>query len=97
MREVKQEDLVATGQALLRRVDQLERDVAALKDGASERVVVLRELTRGEAKAEILDLLQQSGEDLYFSDIAERLQLDLELVVELSLELMREGQVEPAD
>jgi dCTP deaminase len=59
--------------------------------GERTQTVVLRAITRQQAKAEILDLFKNSNETLFYSDIAERLRLDLELVVELCNELEKEG------
>lgn len=58
----------------------------------SEDVMVLRSITRDEAKTEILDLLDKSDK-LYYYDIAEALRLDLEEVVEIMSELESEGFV----
>jgi len=61
-----------------------------------ENVVVLREITREEAKAEIANLFSE-GQTLYYSDIATKLRLDLELVVDICNELMSEGEISVAD
>lgn len=58
----------------------------------SEDVMILRSITRDEAKREILDLLDKSDK-LYYYDIAEALRLDLEQVVELMSELETDGFV----
>ena len=52
---------------------------------SGEEVIVLREITREEAKQEIRQLFQ-SGRTLYYSDIAEELKLDLKLVVDICRE-----------
>lgn len=62
----------------------------------SEDVMILRTITRDQAKKEILDLLDKSDK-LYYYDIAEALQLDLEQVVELMSELESEGCVGVAE
>jgi len=61
-----------------------------------ENVIVLREITREEAKAEIAKLFSE-GQTLYYSDIATKLRLDLELVVDICNELMSEGEISVAD
>jgi regulator of replication initiation timing len=61
-----------------------------------ENVIVLREITREEAKAEIANLFSE-GQTLYYSDIATKLRLDLELVVDICNELMNEGEISIAD
>ena len=53
----------------------------------------MRSITRDQAKQEILELFQ-SGETLFFSDIAKRLNIDLPLVVEICQELREEGEIE---
>ncbi len=75
------------------RVAALERELEYLKASASDSVIVLRTISREDAKQEIKQLFQ-AGETLYFSDIAARLQLDLQLVVEICQELMEEGEIE---
>jgi len=54
--------------------------------------VVLRTVSGEEAKQEILDLFQ-SGESLDQAEVAQRLSLDLMLVVDLCDELVKEGLV----
>jgi hypothetical protein len=61
-----------------------------------EDVMVLRSITRDEAKKEILDLLDKSDK-LYYYDIAEALRLDLEEVVQIMSELESEGFVGVAE
>ena len=58
----------------------------------SERVIVLREISREKAKDEIYKLFS-SGETLYYSDIAQELGLDLELVVDICTELQKQGEI----
>jgi len=64
--------------------------------GVGEEVISIREISREQAKAEIAELFEKS-ETLYFSDIAEELRLDLELVVELCAELQKEGKIKLKD
>jgi dCTP deaminase len=61
----------------------------------SDRVstVVLRALPREEAKREVLDLFRSASGPLFYSDIAERLQMDLEQVLDITNELEREGLI----
>jgi len=63
---------------------------------SSEEVMVLRSITRDEAKKEILDLLDKSDK-LYYYDIAEALRLDLEEVVQIMSELESDGFVGVAE
>ena len=57
-----------------------------------EKVIVLREMSREQAKQEIQQLFS-SGRTLYYSDIAEELRLDLELVVDICRELEESREV----
>ncbi|MDP3061776.1 MAG: hypothetical protein Q8O40_00985 [Chloroflexota bacterium] len=79
------------------RVQELEREVAELKTRLEaqeeEEVIVLRDISREQAKDEIR-VLFKAGETLYYSDIVRRLGLDVSLVVELCDELESEGEVE---
>ena len=61
-----------------------------------ERVVVLREISREEAKAEITKLFSE-GKTLYYSDIAEQLRIDLKMVVEICNELQSRGEIKVVD
>jgi regulator of replication initiation timing len=61
-----------------------------------ESVVILREISKEEAKKEILELFSQ-GHTLYYSDVAEQLGLDLQLVVEICNELQSKGEIEVVD
>ena len=78
------------------RVAALEAQVARLEANSAEQVIVLREITRDEARAEIAELFR-GGETLYYSDIAERLRIDLETVVAICRELQEEGVVRVDD
>ena len=79
------------------RVAALERELETLKrDASGEReseVVVLRSVPREQAKQEIRELFA-SGETLYYSDIVQRLGLDIALVIDLCQELEAGGEVE---
>ena len=58
-------------------------------------VIKLRKISKEEAEKEILELFSR-GQVLYYSDIAERLRLDLKLVVEICNELQSKGKIEVA-
>jgi cell division protein FtsB len=89
-------NLQAEIEPLRARVAALEQKVSQLKVSPSdEQVIVLRSITRDQAKQEILELFQ-SGETLFFSDIVQRLRIDLPLVVEICQELREEGEIEVA-
>ncbi|WP_420433435.1 hypothetical protein [Candidatus Poriferisocius sp.] len=75
------------------RVASLEERVARLEEhSAEEKVIELREVTKDEARAEILDLFA-TGETLYYSDISERLRIDFDMVVDICRELQQEGAI----
>ena len=74
--------------------DELEEGVARLRALAGdEEVIELRDISKEEAKRELLAMFQ-SGETLFYSDLATRLRLDLHLVVEICQELGQEGEIE---
>ena len=60
---------------------------------ADEEVIELRDISKEAAKEEILAMFQ-SGETLFYSDLATKLRLDLPLVVEICQELGQEGEIE---
>ena len=66
--------------------------MARLEEDSVEKVIVLREITVEEARSEIIDLFA-TGETLYYSDISERLRIDLEMVVDICQELQQEGAI----
>ncbi len=59
---------------------------------ALPKAVILRTISRDAAKHEVQELFL-SGGTWYYSDIARRLRLDLELVVDICSELMEEGAI----
>lgn len=81
-------------------IDELKRQLTDLNErllesATEEKVIVLREITKEEAREEIRNLFKR-GKVLYYSEIAERLRLDLELVVEICNELMEKGEIDIA-
>ena len=76
------DELRAEVDELQARVVTLEREVEALNTSIPGEVVVLRTVSRDQAKQEIQELFR-SGGTLFYSDIARRLRIDLPLVVEL--------------
>jgi len=77
-------------------VSDLAHRIETLEKKQEEDVIVLREITRDEAKGEIKYLFSE-GHTLYYSDVATKLRLDLELVVEICNELINEGEIGIAD
>jgi len=78
--------------SLERRLASLTRKVqrlSSVQNGAAE----LRRLTKDQARVEIMDLFQ-SGGTLYYSDIVQKLGIDIEDVIEICRELEAEGRIE---
>ena len=77
------------------RVVALENEVNALRSLSSDSddIIVLRTISREQAKQEIQDLFQ-AGETHYYSNLAERLRIDLPVVVELCQQFIEEGDIE---
>lgn len=71
-------------------LEQIKQRLSELE--SREKVIVLRELSREEAKKEIRQLFK-SGRTLYYSDIAEELKLDLKLVVDICRELQENNEI----
>jgi dCTP deaminase len=81
--------LMTENNGLLKEMKRLVSHIVGERDST----VILRTLTREEARAEILTLFKSASEPLYYSDIAERLQIDLEQVLDITNELEREGLI----
>lgn len=79
---------------LQQKLEKLEKRLAELE--AKEKVIVLKEITREEAKEEIRQLFA-SGRTLYYSDIVQELQLDLETVVDICNELRKNKELSVDD
>jgi len=77
-----QEELKQTKQRLL----ELESRIS------EEEVIVIRDITREEAKKEIRQLFL-TGRTLCYSDIAEELKLDLKLVVDICREFQENKEI----
>jgi hypothetical protein len=71
-------------------LDFVKKKLAELEKG--EKVIVLKEITREDAKEEIRKLFA-SGRTLYYSDIVEELDVDLELVVDICNELRKDKEI----
>ena len=87
-------------QHLLKEVADLQDRVMVLEAGFLNlsadympEIIEIREVSREQAKAEIVELFGESEEALYYSDIQKRLGIDLELVVDICKELMDEGVI----
>lgn len=87
-------ELKRTNSRLQKRVLNLEKQLQELReDRAIEKAIILRKVTKQEARREIQELFTSTNETLYYSNIAERLSLDLELVVEICRELREKGEI----
>ena len=81
--------------ALRRSLVDIQARLSQLEDAVpSFKLVVLRQVTRDEAKSEIRQLFR-SAETLDYEDIVEKLQIDLELVVDICQELIEAGEIGP--
>lgn len=96
--QIIREEVRSMEERIMQRIELLEQRIIKSKesDANSEEVILLRSLSREQAKEEIMELLDKSDK-LYYSDIAEALRLDLEQVVEIVKELEAEGKVGEAE
>ena len=79
--------------ALRERIRAVEERLANIEAALpKERVIILRDISKEEAKQEIRTLFS-TGQTLYYSDIAEELRLDLEMVVDICNELQESGEI----
>jgi predicted transcriptional regulator len=74
------------------RVAELERETEAARDMKSDNIIVLRDITREQARKEILEAFA-ADEPLDHADLAEGLRLEISLVFEACNELIDEGLV----
>ena len=85
--------LVRENALLQQEIEQIIQRLSELEERIpEEKVIVLREISREQAKQEIQQLFSD-GRTLYYSDIAEELRLDLQLVVDVCRELEEGGEV----
>ncbi len=76
-------------------IEELQKKVNKLMENLpTQKTIILREIDKTQAKQEIKKLFTATDEPLYYSDIAEELKLDLEMVVEICEELIKEGEIE---
>jgi len=96
---LEQENMQLRNESLILReaIRRIEERLASIEASLpSEKVIVLRQVTKEQAEKEIRRLFSK-GEILYYSDIAERLGVDLQLVVEICNELQSRGEIEVVD
>ncbi len=60
------------------------------------KIIKVRDVDYGRAKKEMLEYYE-SHDNPYMSEVAEGLELDLELVINITKELIKEGQVKELD
>ena len=88
------DEMQAEIKVLKGKVASLEAQVRSLEASVQEgELIVLRTVTRKQAKREIHDMFR-SGQTLYYSDISRRLRIELPLVVEICHQLEQEGEIE---
>lgn len=76
------------------RVKALEDRLAAIEKEQDSKVILLRAISREDARTEILRLFEENqAEILDYGIIAERLQMDLQIVVDVCNELEQEGLI----
>lgn len=59
-----------------------------------EKVIVIEDMPRDVAKEKIKELIKQSEAPLYPDEISEKLRIDFELVMSITDELIKEGNIE---
>ncbi len=90
-------DLQEANNSLLARIKSLENRLALVETSLpGEKIIVLREISRKDAEKEICNLFSR-GETLYYSDIAEKLSLDLPTVVSICNDLQQRGEIKVND
>ncbi len=74
------------------RIAELEREAEAARDTETDHVIVLRDISKEQARNEILEAFE-SDEPLDHADLAEVLRLEISMVFEVCNELIDEGLV----
>ncbi len=98
--KVVREEIRSMEERMNERIDRRMNELIEkqnIKEGTTEEVIMLRSISREQAKEEIMELFDKSSDKLYYSDIVEALKLDLEEVVEIVEELKAEGEVGEAE
>ena len=70
-----------------------DKDIAEFKGETEDEIIEIRDISDEEAREEILKLLLDEKEVVYFSDITGRLKFDLEQAHRVCLELIDEEKV----
>ena len=83
---------------LVKRVEDLEKRVRELEELIRSKVIVVKEITKEEAKELILDYIKnRRGEITSPLEISEKLQIPYEIAHEIVIELIKEGYLEPCE
>lgn len=85
-------EITAKLETISDRLSDLEKKIESFS--SIPKVVVIEEISRGEAKKRISECLNEIDEKIYPSEIAERLHIDYDLCVEIIEELLKEGKIE---
>jgi hypothetical protein len=90
-------EISTSNAALLQRIKVLEDRLTKVETTQPDnKIILVRKITKKEAEKEICGLFSK-GETLYYSDIAERLNLDLQLVVKICNKLQKSGEIKIDD
>uniref|UniRef100_A0A7C4S6C6 Uncharacterized protein n=2 Tax=Archaeoglobaceae TaxID=2232 RepID=A0A7C4S6C6_9EURY len=82
---------------LAKRVEELERRVRELESIVKGRILIVREISRDEARKLLLDYLKdKKGEIVTPLTISEGLQIFYEIAHSSILELIKDGKLQPA-
>lgn len=84
--------IIAKVETISDRLSDLEKKIESFS--SIPKVVVIEEISRGDAKKRISECLNEIDEKIYPSEIAERLHIDYDLCVEIIEELLKEGKIE---
>lgn len=92
--EEHNERLLAENYALRQRLELIEERLINIERTIpEEKVILIRDISQSEAEKEIKNLFSK-GKNLYYSDISEQLNIDLELVVEICNSLQDRGEIQ---
>lgn len=76
-------------------VSKLKKELDEIKKADKSHIIVLREISREDAKKEIVELLDNlKGEQIYPSDMADKLSIDFLMVMDILDELEQEEEIE---
>jgi len=87
-----EEENAALGDSIIKmgeKIAELEKRIP------KEAVIILRDISRDQARHEIRELFKGGG-SYYYSEIIDILELDLELVVDICSELISSGEIQAA-